>query len=145
VTIQDLGSIGELLAAIATIATLIYLAAQIRQNTRMLEANSASVNTSSSNAIATILGQDAQLCELYFDGLDGKFAFGPGQQRQFDMLLGIHLNHLSQSCELADQGVLSDSLVADLDTQVDWIAAKPGFKEYWREWGRRIPLTSASG
>jgi hypothetical protein len=33
VTIQDLGSIGELIAAIATVATLVYLAIQIRQNT----------------------------------------------------------------------------------------------------------------
>ena len=32
-TIQDLGSIGELIAAIATVATLAYLAVQIRQNT----------------------------------------------------------------------------------------------------------------
>lgn len=32
-TIQDLGSIGELVAAVATVATLAYLALQIRQNT----------------------------------------------------------------------------------------------------------------
>lgn len=32
-SIQDLGSLGEFVAAIATIATLIYLAMQIRQNT----------------------------------------------------------------------------------------------------------------
>ncbi len=32
-SIQDLGSIGELVAAVATIATLIYLAIQIRHNT----------------------------------------------------------------------------------------------------------------
>jgi hypothetical protein len=36
VTIQDLGSIGEFVAAIATLATLVYLAVQIRQNTRTL-------------------------------------------------------------------------------------------------------------
>jgi len=35
-TIQDLGSLGELIAAIATLATLGYLALQIRQNTRVL-------------------------------------------------------------------------------------------------------------
>jgi len=34
VTIQDLGSIGEFVGAIATIVTLIYLALQIRQNTQ---------------------------------------------------------------------------------------------------------------
>ena len=36
-TIQDLGSIGELVAALATVATLAYLAIQIRQNTLQLE------------------------------------------------------------------------------------------------------------
>ena len=39
-TIQDLGSIGELIAAIATLATLVYLAAQIRQNMRAIMATS---------------------------------------------------------------------------------------------------------
>ncbi len=32
-TIQDLGALGELIAAIATLVTLAYLAAQVRQNT----------------------------------------------------------------------------------------------------------------
>jgi hypothetical protein len=36
-TIQDLGSVGELIAAVATVATLIYLAAQIRQNTATMK------------------------------------------------------------------------------------------------------------
>lgn len=38
-SIQDLGSIGELVAAIATVATLAYLAVQVRQNTRALKAS----------------------------------------------------------------------------------------------------------
>jgi hypothetical protein len=33
-TIQDLGSVGEFVAAVATVATLIFLAIQIRQNTK---------------------------------------------------------------------------------------------------------------
>ena len=37
-TIQDLGSIGERLAAVATLATLFYLAVQIRQNTKAVRA-----------------------------------------------------------------------------------------------------------
>ena len=38
-TIQDLGGIGELIAAVATIATLAYLAIQVRQNTRALRSS----------------------------------------------------------------------------------------------------------
>ena len=34
-TIQDWGSVGELVGAIATVATLVYLAIQIRTNTRI--------------------------------------------------------------------------------------------------------------
>lgn len=39
-TLQDLGSIGEFIAAIATLITLIYLAVQIRQNTRSVRSAS---------------------------------------------------------------------------------------------------------
>lgn len=41
-TIQDLGSLGELIAAIATVVTLVYLAAQIRQNTNSLKTSAVS-------------------------------------------------------------------------------------------------------
>jgi hypothetical protein len=34
-TLQDIGSIGELVAAIATVITLVYLAVQIRQGTQV--------------------------------------------------------------------------------------------------------------
>ncbi len=36
-TIQDLGAIGELIGGTAVVATLIYLAVQVRQNTRSIE------------------------------------------------------------------------------------------------------------
>ena len=39
-TLQDMGSIGELLAAVATIATLIYLARQLRANTAAVKGDS---------------------------------------------------------------------------------------------------------
>lgn len=38
-TIEQLGSIGEFIAAIATLATLAYLAVQVRQNTKALRAS----------------------------------------------------------------------------------------------------------
>lgn len=38
--IQDLGSAGEVVAAVATVATLVYLAIQIRQNTESVQTSS---------------------------------------------------------------------------------------------------------
>ena len=48
-TIQQLGSIGEFVAAIATLATLIYLALQIRRNTAVARATGTSEHTAALN------------------------------------------------------------------------------------------------
>ena len=52
-SIEELGSIGELIAAIATVLTLVYLAIQVRQNTRALKA-------STFQSISSELGQNVQ-------------------------------------------------------------------------------------
>ncbi len=53
-TVQDLGSIGELIAAIATVATLVYLAMQIRQNSTAVKSAAAqSVLTNLNTAFQT--------------------------------------------------------------------------------------------
>lgn len=67
-SIQDLGAIGELLAAIATLATLIYLALQIRQNSRNLqESTSASMNQGWAS-INTRLSSDPQFASIFIRG-----------------------------------------------------------------------------
>ena len=57
-SLQDLGNIGEFLAAIATLATLIYLAMQIRQNSETVKAAAeqsilTGVNAALQNAAST--------------------------------------------------------------------------------------------
>ena len=52
-SLQHLGSIGELIAAIATVLTLVYLAIQVRQNTRALKA-------ATFQSISSEMGQNVQ-------------------------------------------------------------------------------------
>jgi len=64
-SIQDLGALGELIGAIASVVLLIYIAVQIRQNSKMLEHNTRATETSTRQAFAS---QDqAYLCS----SLDG--------------------------------------------------------------------------
>src|SRR5262245_49020286 len=67
--IQDLGSIGELVAAIATVATLVYLAVQIRSNTNAVRLAAAQ---SVHEAFATwyrLVAVDASLTKIVTTGL----------------------------------------------------------------------------
>ena len=58
VTIQDLGSAGEFVAAIATVATLIYLAVQIRTSNRLARAEASRAPNSDLNALNAAFGTD---------------------------------------------------------------------------------------
>ena len=63
-TIQDLGSIGELFGAIATIATLVYLATQIRHNTKAARSDSAWSATVALAELSEGIAASPQLADL---------------------------------------------------------------------------------
>jgi hypothetical protein len=62
--IQELGSIGELIAAVATIFTLVYLAFQINQNTRAVKASMLEVTGSRSMELAKFVANDPELTRI---------------------------------------------------------------------------------
>ena len=54
-TLEDLGNVGEFTAAIATLVTLVYLALQIRQNTRSVRSAAYQSAVASSVQLGTML------------------------------------------------------------------------------------------
>ena len=68
VTVQDYGSIGELIGAIATVATLAYLASQIRQNTRAVRAAAVDSSISHSMDVRKSLYESEALTRIYNSG-----------------------------------------------------------------------------
>src|SRR5262245_46033058 len=64
VTIQDLGSIGELVAAAATVATLAYLAIQVRQNTRALRSSTFQQISMDMSLLAGTIAGDPDLAAI---------------------------------------------------------------------------------
>lgn len=57
-TLEDLGNLGEIVAAIATVATLIYLAVQIRASNRLSRAEASRSPNSDLNALNAAFGTD---------------------------------------------------------------------------------------
>jgi hypothetical protein len=87
VTFQDLGSLGELIAAVATVATLIYLALQIRQNTLALSHAANRAVLEDANTWRGNLIQNPEVAELYRKGLLDPDALDPIEKLRFRMLL----------------------------------------------------------
>lgn len=144
ITIQDLGSIGELIAAIATIATLAYLAIQIRQNTHTVRAAATTAHTESLSVFSQLLGQSQELTDLYFAGLSGEDSLSASQERQFQMLLSGFLMAIQQAYLLDEEGIVHPEIKAYHAQTLDWLVEQPGFTPFWVAWGKTFPPSFSS-
>ena len=68
-TIEDIGSLGELIGAIATVATLFYLAGQIRANTGAVKSAAAQSVHENFATWYRMLASDPELAQVLTDGL----------------------------------------------------------------------------
>ena len=69
-TLQDLGSIGELISAIAVIVSLAYLAIQIRQNTRVARATTLQQWVSMAATVNNAVAQSGEFSRVYRTGCE---------------------------------------------------------------------------
>ncbi len=86
-TISELGSLGELLAAIATLLTLIYLALQIRQTTRSLELNRTKVVQDDADRWRSYLIENKEIAALYRRGMTDSESLDSDDRLRFRMLM----------------------------------------------------------
>jgi hypothetical protein len=135
-TIQQLGSLGEFLAAIATLATLIYLALQIRRNTAIARATGTSEHTAALNQLNYVLSENPELCQIYFDGLAEPASLSSQEVPRFDMMIGAYLACLMQTYHLYSEGALGEGIWTHQLQQLKWLVRHPGFKDHWYRWDR---------
>lgn len=60
-TLQDLGAVGELLGGVAVLATLVYLALQIRQNTAMMTAQAVQASVDATQRVLLFRAEHPEL------------------------------------------------------------------------------------
>lgn len=144
-TIQDLGSIGELIAAVATLVTLAYLALQIRQNTIQLQNNARDARASATTSYAQVettltlqIGLSPVTASIWFKGMADLESLTPQEQDQFTLLMGAYLNHIRQSFYLNEEGVLAPDLWQLTEGVLRSFALQPGFRSFWNRWDEQF-------
>lgn len=126
-TIAELGSLGELLAAIATIATLIYLALQLRQNTAVLKLSQArAVDSDAQNARGRFV-DNREVTELYITGLSDPESLDQADRLRFRMMLD------QLFFDWQGQIFLFETNASAADIFIARTLATPGGKLYWEK------------
>ena len=130
-TLQELGNLGEFIGAIAVIASLAYVALQIRQNTRSLRTASFQALMQSSISENRLFAQDPAVAELYLRGLESYEALDPVEQLRFSRLLYNLIWHFEITLSLHGEGVSTDTrLEAQLAHVLEQLE-RPGAAKWW--------------
>lgn len=127
------GAIAELPGGLATVATIAYLAVQIRQNTRSVQASSAATYREGNAAFSTLIAENEELAELYYRGLDEPDSLSPLEWNRFLNLTSMVLTYLHEAEALQAAGVLPEGPARTRDAQVRFFATKPGFRAMYEE------------
>ena len=113
-TLEELGSIGELVAALATVATLAYLALQIRQNTKQMRDNARALRLGEVRAATDgeiefrrLLLADPELDGVFERGIRGE-SLDHDQLRRFEHALMEYSLRSQGRWYLVQQSVLTD-------------------------------------
>ena len=131
-TIQELGSIGEFVAAIATIATLTYLAVQIRQNTAQARATATQdVLNSHREMIRELFAFNPELLQLFTKGINSFPSLAPNEKQLFHIVMSDFLLHGQNASQLHRKGVLDEH---DAGVWVNFLVSivrMPGLLDWW--------------
>jgi len=141
VTIQDLGSIGELLAAVATIATLIYLARQLRANTAAVQGDARRAHRGASSATNLLIASDTELSALFNAGLRDFSALSPEHHTQFTFLMTELIGSWQAAYEEFESEIVDEKPLQRHSAAHVPFLRMPGGRKWWDTYGSRYPST----
>jgi hypothetical protein len=131
--ITTLAAWGEFIGGIAVVVSLIYLASQIRQNSKLLRASTASATAQTQTTAAVLQAQDPDVARIFWDGIQDRASLSESDRRRFDMLAEVTMMGTLQQYEFTREGIQLPLAAERREAGLRRMSQGPGFKEWWRE------------
>ena len=133
-TLQDLGSIGEFVAAVATLVTLVYLALQIRYNTKAIELTARRGIQEDASRWRQNLIQHPEVAALYQKGIRDPESLERSERLRFRMILDDLFDHWAFQ---------SEAVTLEIRAANRWditaLLRTPGGAAHWEAQKARFP------
>ena len=111
-SIMELGALGEFVASFGVIGTLVYLAVQMRQNTKAVRLNTAQTVTEELQAMFSVISSDAGMAEVMTEAGQNPELAGLSRVRYYTLtssLMRVYENAYLQRREDAISDAHADS------------------------------------
>ena len=134
-TWEAIGALGEVVGAIAVIATLIYLSAQIRSNT-MSNRNAALQTVSAQNADwLSLITQDAEVARIFRSGQQDLDNLEGEDLLRYGMLMTQFCRVFDAQCHQYQNKALPDDLWQSSLRSIVFILRRRGARSWWESFG----------
>jgi len=136
-TLADLGNLGEFVGAIGVVGSLLYLATQIRQNSKLLRATAVQSAASNSAVSLSSIAQDLSTAAVLVKGLGDFRSLSGEEAAQCSALLYLVFNEIQSSYSLHCEKVIPDGLWQSKIAVAQFYLRTPGVREWWKA-GREL-------
>lgn len=130
---NTIGVISEIVGAIGILATLIYLAIQIRNNTREVKTENIHRVTDSFNQLSLMIASDKDLAELWHKGMQNYDDLNDSEKARFEFIwLAAFRIYDSLYFQIKRGTGETELWEAELKT-LKWLFSAPGARSWWRQ------------
>ncbi len=126
-----IGAVAELLGATGVIATLWYLATQIRQNTSTVRASAFQTFFSSVTGGLDILATDTEVSRIWYKGLEGLDQLTEEESRRFGSICLTFMRRIEQAHIMQQRGLLLPEDWAGIRASWFEVISRRGGKEWF--------------
>ena len=130
-SLDDLGNIGELVAAIGVIVSLIYLAVQIRQNTKTVRTSTYQAVLDYSNRVQELVLSNPNLERIWRVGRRDPTQLTDDERPQFRLLLTSFLNVYETMFLQYRRGTLDEEYWKSRLLGLELMFSQPGVRAHW--------------
>jgi hypothetical protein len=130
---EMLAAIGQLAAVCIGIPSIIYLAVQIREQTKERRQSAVHALTEQWGDLTCALHDSAELSEIYLRGLQSFANLEPVSKLRFSSFFNRFLNHFEAMYFAHGEGLLSASAWGKIERTIGDLIAYPGVQEWWKE------------
>lgn len=129
-TFQLLGNIGEFFGAIAVVITLLYLAAQVKQNSRLIEHQTLLGSTDQMSKFMALMAGSSEVADLFVKGRRSRSDLTEAEQAQFDNAIALHLSAIEYHVRKSEDVTRDQDAPAWMEI-VKYFIDNPGGSEFW--------------
>jgi hypothetical protein len=129
--LEALGNIGDFLGGLGVVVTLLYLARQIRQNTKSVESAAFQAATRDVAEAINELTRDPELSRIVFDGVHDFESFSKEDRRRFSTYMAGLLRRYENLLEQTRLGNIEPESWQGVRSELTRIFALPGTQAWW--------------